>query len=196
MTRNLFFNAIVFTGIILSLATNCYSQASTVDELKAEREVLKAEMKSKDVLKRKEKLEKLEPPQPCGLSSVDEIASNSTEMLESTKELNRLIPEMYKRTIGETVDGITDVTVKKPTVNELVSLAENITVQLKAVTDSSDAISNSKDDVKGASPKESLKATKSLNYSKDVISLLGPELQMNLKVVNNLIATIKSSNNY
>jgi len=40
------------------------------------------------------------------------------------------------------------------------------------------------------------KGTKSLNYSKEVLGLVLPELNLNLKVVNNLIATLKSSGNY
>jgi hypothetical protein len=196
MTRNLFFNAILCLGIFLSFSANSYSQSSAADELKAEREMLKAEMKSKDAQKRKTKLEKLEPPQPSGLSSVDRLSSNSTEMLRATKEINEQVPEMYKRTIGETYDGVTYVTVKKPTLKEVVELADNIATQIKAVSESSDAVSEASNEVKDAPPAQSLKATKSLNYSKDVISLIGPELQMNLKVVNNLIATIKSSNNY
>jgi hypothetical protein len=196
MTKNLILNAILCVGIIFSLSVNSYTQASTADELNAEREMLKAEMKSKDAQKRKAKMEKLDAPQPTGLSSVDELATNSSEMLTATKEINVQVPEMYKRTIGETVDGVTDVTVKKPTLQEVTGLAQSIATQIKAVTDASDAVSAASSEVKSASPVQGLKATKSLNYSKDVLSLIGPELQMNLKVVNNLIATIKSSNNY
>jgi hypothetical protein len=39
------------------------------------------------------------------------------------------------------------------------------------------------------------KATKALNYSKEALALTGPGLQLNLKVINNLIATLKSANN-
>jgi hypothetical protein len=39
------------------------------------------------------------------------------------------------------------------------------------------------------------KAMKSLNYSKDALALAAPELEMSLKVINNLIATLKSAKN-
>ncbi len=79
---------------------------------------------------------------------------------------------------------------------ELVGLAANIATQIKAVSDASAAVKSASSDVKSASPMKAPKATKSLNYSKDVLALVGPELQINLKVVNNLISTLKSSDNY
>ncbi len=95
-----------------SMHQNAYAQEKQKTELKAEREVFKTEMKSKDAEERKAKFEKLKPPKKSGVGSVDQLAANSTKMLTSTKEINTIVPEMYKRTIGETVDGVTDVTVK------------------------------------------------------------------------------------
>ncbi len=141
------------------------------------------------------KIAKLEPPTPSGVASVDGLASNSTSILTSTKDINTQVPELYKRTIGETVDGVTDVTVKKPTKEELATLALTIAKQIKAVADASESVTTASSDIKSGSPLQVPKATKSLNYSKDVIALTGPELQMNLKVINNLIATLDSANN-
>lgn len=195
MFKQMIFGTALCLGLVFSAQQNCFAQEKTKDELKAEREALKSEMKSKDAEERKAKFEKLEAPKSSGVSSVDELATNSTKMLTSTKEINAQVPEMYKRTIGETVDGVTDVTVKKPTLEELVSLATNITTQIKAVSDASASVTTASSDVKSASPMQAPKATKSLNYSKEVLALVGPELQLNLKVVNNLIATLKSANN-
>lgn len=182
-------------GLVFSMQQNCFAQAKTNDELKAEREALKAEMKSQAVIDRQSKMEKLEAPKACSIKSVDDLAVSSTAMLVSAKENNKLIPEMYKRTLGETIDGVTDVTVKKPTLQELESLATNLGTQILAVSNASSAIKNASDDISKASPMQAPKGTKSLNYSKDVLGLLAPELQMNLKMVNNLVATIKSSKN-
>jgi len=193
--KTIFVTAIIL-GIVSSMQQNCFAQEKTEDELKAEREVLKAEMKSEKTLERQAKFENLKAPKASGIKSVDDLASSSTSMLNSTKENNIIIPEMYKRTIGETVDGVTDVTVKKPTLIELTKLATNISKQIKAVSESSTAVKNASNDISKASPMKAPKGTKSLNYSKDVISLVGPELDLNLKVVNHLIATLKSSGNY
>ncbi len=193
----MFYNAAICLGLVFSISQNCSAQEKTKNELKAERDALKSEMKSEDVKERQKKIEKLEAesPKTCGVASIDGLSENSKKILVETKSINQQVPEMYKRTIGETVDGVTDVTVKKPTKEELASLALTLATQIKAVTDASASISTASADVKTASPIAMGKATKSLNYSKEALALAGPELQMNLKVVNNLIATLKSANN-
>lgn len=196
MLKKIIFNFSICFILIVSVQQNCFGQAKTNDELKAEREALKSEMKSKEVADRKAKCEKLIAPKPSGISSVDELSTNSAKMLESTKEFNVIVPEMYKRTIGETIDGVTDVTVKKPELSELVALGENISKQIKAVSEASTAVATASSDVKSASPLQAPKATKSINYSKEVLELVGLELGLNLRVVNNLIATLKSANKY
>ncbi len=153
-------------------------------------------MKTKEAVERIAKINGLNAPDDSDIASVDAIAVNSTKMLNSTKEFNVIVPEMYKRTIGETVDGVTDVTVKKPKLDELLALAKNISTQIKAVGDASGAVSNASSDISKASFMQAPKGTKSLNYSKDVLELIAPQLQLNLKVVNNLIETLKSSGNY
>ncbi|HAN76724.1 MAG TPA: hypothetical protein DCQ31_02540 [Bacteroidales bacterium] len=196
MLKKMILGTAICFGLLLSTAQVSQAQGKTLDELKAEREVLKSEMKSKEALERTEKMDKLEAPKPCEIQSVDGLAINATTMLLASKENSKLIPEMYKRTIGETTDGVTDVTVKKPTLQELIDLSVNLATQIKAISDASANIAGASDEIsKEKNPMKIGKATKVLNYSKEVISLLGPELQLNLKVVNNLIATMKSSNN-
>ena len=182
-------------GLMFSMSQNCIAQDKTKEELKAERDAIKSELKSKDAIERKEKIAKLEPPKTSGVSSVDGLATNSTSILTSTKEINTQVPEMYKRTIGETVDGVTDVTVKKPTKEELATLALTIASQIKSVGDASASVATASSDIKNASMMQAPKATKSLNYSKDVLALAGAELLLNLKVIKNLIATLNSANN-
>lgn len=196
MFTKMIYKTAICLGLILVMQQNCFAQAKTKDELKAEREVLKSEMKSKDAEERKAKFEKLTEPKTSGISSVDGLAVNSTKMLVSTKEINVLIPEMYKRTVGESVDGVADVTVKKPTLDELTALGLNIATQIKIVSDASATVATASSDLKSAGMMQAPKGAKSLNFSKDVLGLVLPELNLNLKVLNNLIATLKSSGNY
>ena len=195
MLSRMFYKIVLSLSLILVMQQNTFAQ-KTKDELKAEREVLKAEMKSKDAEDRKAKFEKLTEPKASGISSVDDLATNSTKMLVSTKEINAIVPEMYKRTAGESVDGVADVTVKKPTLAELTDLGLNIATQIKAVSDASASVTTASADLKSAGMMQAPKGAKSLNFSKDVLGLVLPELNLNLKVVNNLIATLKSSGNY
>ena len=190
------FTTAICLGLIFSFQQNCFAQEKTKEELKAEREVLKSEMKSEKALERKAKFEKLTEPKPSGVLSVDELATNLTKMLISTKSFSTIVPEMYKRTIGETIDGVTDVTVKKPTLEELVELSVNIATLIQSVSGITNAIEIASQDAKTASPLQAPKAAKSLLYSKDVVALIVPELEINLKVVKNLIETLKSERNY
>jgi hypothetical protein len=56
-------------------------------------------------------------------------------------------------------------------------------------------IAKAQGDIKSAGMLKAAKATKSVNYSKDVNSLLGAELSYQGKLISNLIATLKSSKN-
>lgn len=194
--KKIILKSVLGLALIIGMQQTSFAQSKTADELKAEREVLKSELKSKDAEERKAKMEKLTEPKTSGIASVDGLATNSTKMLVSTKEINTIVPEMYKRTVGESVDGVTDVTTKKPTMDELTALAVNIASQIKAVSDASNDVASATSDIKSASMMQAPKGTKSLNYSKDVLGLVLPELNLNLKVVNNLISTLKSSGNY
>ncbi len=191
--KKIILKSVLGLALIIGMQQTSFAQSKTADELKAEREVLKSELKSKDAEERKAKMEKLTEPKTSGIASVDGLATNSTKMLVSTKEINTIVPEMYKRTVGESVDGVTDVTTKKPTMDELTALAVNIASQIKAVSDASNDVASATSDIKSASMMQAPKGTKSLNYSKDVLGLVLPELNLNLKVVNNLISTLKSS---
>jgi hypothetical protein len=182
-------------ALSLFVASMSFAQEKTTDELKAEREVLKAERKSEAYQERQKKLAELKDPGSTSVGSIDALAANSTTALIETKKNNELLPELYKRTIGETVDGVTDVTVKKPTLDELLAVSEGILKTTKAVAASSLEIAKAQGDIKSAGMLKAAKATKSVNYSKDVNSLLGAELSYQGKLISNLIATLKSSKN-
>ena len=182
-------------ALSLFVASMSFAQEKTPDELKAEREVLKAERKSEAYQERQKKLAELKDPGSTSVGSIDALAASSTTALLETKKNNELLPELYKRTVGETVDGVTDVTVKKPTLDELLAVSEGILKTTKAVAASSLEIAKAQGDIKSAGMLKAAKATKSDNYSKDVNSLLGAELSYQGKLISNLIATLKSSKN-
>ncbi len=197
MLKKLFYSSAICLSLLLSVSQNSFAQAKTLDELKAEREAFKSEMKSSDAQKRLEKIVKMstESPFVCEISSLDGLASNSQQILLATKSINLQIPELYKRTIGETIDGVTDVTVKKPTLNELTEFAGTILQQVEAVKNAAESMKGAADEVKQAPMLAKAKAVKTMNFTKDALGLTGPELQLSLKVINNLVSTLKSSNN-
>ena len=180
---------------VTTLLLSAVAFAQTTEELKVEREMIKKELKSEKTIERQKKMEKLEGPKESGVSSIDNLASNSALLLLNSKNISAQVPELYKRTIGETIDGITEVTTDKPSLEELGNIALTIATQVKLVNEYTDIATEVSGDVKKASPLASGKALKSLNFSKEVLSLTLPELNNNLIVIKNLISTIKSSNN-
>lgn len=182
-------------ALLFFAATLSFGQEKTSEELKAEREVLKTERKSEAFQARQKKLAELKDPGSTSVSSIDALATSATTALLETKKNNELLPELYKRTVGETVDGVTDVTVKKPTLQELLTVSEGIVKTTKAVALMTGDIVKAQGDVKSAGMLKAAKAGKSVNYSKDVSSLLTSELAYQAKLVGNLIATLKSSKN-
>jgi|GEM_PF-1404613 len=182
---------------IFSFTQTVNAQEKTKEELKAERDALKTEYKSQERQDRQKKLDELtaKPPKECGVASVDGLSTNSKTMLDEQKKINELLPDLYKRTVGETVDGVTTVVEKKPTVAEIMELSTRILNQTKAVADASGKVTNATNDIKGLSPMKAPAATKALNYTKDVLSALGPELTLEGKIVANLLATAKSAGN-
>ena len=199
MIKNLLIGAVCLG--MFSFAQTVNAHEKTKEELKAERDALKTEYKSQERQDRQKKLDELtaKPPKECGVASVDGLSTNSKTMLDEQKKINELLPDLYKRTVGETVDGVTTVVEKKPTVAEIMDLSTRILNQTKAVADASGKVTNATNDIKGLSPSEKLlkapAATKALNYTKDVLSALGPELTLEGKIVANLLATAKSAGN-
>lgn len=187
--------ALLKLTFVTTLLLSAVAFAQTTEELKVEREMIKKELKSEKTIERQKKMEKLEGPKESGVSSIDNLASNSALLLLNSKNISAQVPELYKRTIGETIDGITEVTTDKPSLEELGNIALTIATQVKLVNEYTDIATEVSGDVKKASPLASGKALKSLNFSKEVLSLTLPELNNNLIVIKNLISTIKSSNN-
>lgn len=186
----------ILTTVLLSLSILAFAQERTAEELKTERETLKAEMKSEAFQNRQKKLADLKDPGSVGISSIDALVVNSNTVLVATKKNNEIIPELYKRTIGESIDGVTDVTVKKPTLDELLKVSENIVMTIKSVADQAPQLISAQGDIKSAGIMKVAKATKSLNYAKDVNTMTAAELNYQTKLIKNLIETLKSSKNY
>jgi hypothetical protein len=186
---------------MLSFTQLVNAQDKTKEELKAEREALKTEYKSQERQDRQKKLDELtaKTPKECGVASVDGLAADSKKMLDSQKTINGILPELYQRSIGEPIDGVTTVTEKKLSKEELlaalVGLSTSIATQVIAVKDASGKVSNATNDIKGLNPMKAPTATKSLNYSKDVINSLSSELVLEGKIVANLISQVKSAGN-
>jgi hypothetical protein len=191
------FRKALMTGLMLATAGAGFAQeAKTADELKAERVELKTELKSKDVLKREEKIAKLaeSAPKATNAQSVDGLAQTSVGVLGTVVSNNNFLSN-FKREITDNENGEIDVTVHKAKLEDYTKLAGNLLATSKLITDGTAQLKDAQDDVKKLSKLEALSATKSLKFSTEGLKLSGEEVALQLKLVNNLIATIKSSEN-
>lgn len=71
--------------------------------------------------KRYEKLVKLtkKEPKTTGIQEVDSYIKNVYDAAVNSTKMTEQLQNLYYRQIGESKDGVTDVTVKKPTLEEL-----------------------------------------------------------------------------
>ena len=183
--------------LIFSAQQNGFAQQKSEEELKMDSEKIRNDLNDKEAAARKVKIDALALPKTSGVTSVDNLAISSSAFLKTVNDNNTLIPQLYTRITHQNLDGQSvDVTEKKPTLDEMVSLSGNIATQIAAVQVASASIPSISEEVTKTSPLKAPKASKAMDYSKEALALVLPELQLNAKVVNNLISLIKSSKNY
>jgi hypothetical protein len=95
-TTKKFASVVALTLILVA----SHAQEKTKEEVKAEREQLKTEMKSDAAKERQAKITKLMPPKTSGVKSVDDLAISSAALVVSTNQNNKTIPELYTRTMS------------------------------------------------------------------------------------------------
>ncbi|MDR1884503.1 MAG: hypothetical protein LBR26_17275 [Prevotella sp.] len=183
--------------LLIAFATLRFS-AYAQENLEGNREQLLSVYKDVKRLKNIEKLQKTlaKGPAKSELSNVDGLAGDATVILTETLAINELLPNLYTRSIGQTIDGVTEVNVKKPTVEELLEVSTRIALNVKATTDATSKLSGAGDEVKGVkNPMKAKKALNIINYTKDALSFSADELVLQGKLINSLIETIKTSDN-
>lgn len=120
------------------------------------------------------------------------------------------LENLYKRQIGETEDGVTDVTIKKPTLEEWVALSTTIAgegASIKAATDKAQAAANeaktmSESATKEKNPMKAGKAAKTAKAAAAVVEfgnsatvILAEESASQVKTVKEIIEMLKSGKN-
>ena len=144
-----------------------------------------------------------------GNADVDKFAKSVLVAAESAITNSDSLKSFYYREIGETVDGVTDVTVHKPTLEQWGALSLGITQEsasvaeaTKGAEDAAKAVTKMSDDVKNAKGKDKIAATKNLktvtkfvDESKTALSVLAEESAGQTKAVGQIISTLKSGKN-
>ena len=181
-TKNIFIMKKIITLSVILFGI-IFANAQTKEEINQSQE-------------RNEKIIKLETPKSTSITSLDDLTSSvGAAALESTN-ITPLLQNLYFRSIGETKDGVADVTIKKPSLEECKELAARIlkqTEKIKQISSLIPSVTNETSSVKN--PLKLPKILSSLNYAKTAISLLGEESIFQAKAIKSIINTISTGNN-
>ncbi len=141
-------------------------------------------------------------PKPCGAAEVDKFGTEITAAAMLAIENSEKLADFYHRTIGETKDGVTDVTIKKPTAEECVSLGASVAGESAALTEAGKSLEEAGKKLKELTSQKSPKAIKQakgataiIAYGKDAMAILSEETVAQGKAIKEIIETVKSGKN-
>lgn len=186
------------TVIMLLTAFSVNAQQKTEAELKAEREQIASELNSKDVIKRQEKLQKLHEKavkvKKTDLGSIDGLLETSTAVLGTVMSANDLLKK-YGTEIKDNGNGDIEITKYEANEEDYLKLFEDLAKAALLAADGAKRLESAQDDAKKLSPLKAKDALSSVSYSVDVLKLSAEEIELQTRIVTNLIESIKASKN-
>lgn len=186
------------TVIMLLTAFSVNAQQKTEADLKAEREQIASELKSKDVIKRQEKLQKLNEKavkvKKTDLGSIDGLLETSTAVLGTVMSANDLLKK-YGTEIKDNGNGDIEITKYAASLDDYKKLGVDLANAALLAADGAKRLESAQDDAKKLSPLKAKDALSSVSYSVDVLKLSAEEIELQTRIVTNLIESIKASKN-
>jgi hypothetical protein len=186
------------TVIMLLTAFSVNAQQKTEAELKAEREQIASELNSKDVIKRQEKLQKLNEKavkvKKTDLGSIDGLLETSTAVLGTVMSANDLLKK-YGTEIKDNGNGDIEITKYEAGLDDYKKLGVDLANAALLAADGAKRLESAQDDAKKLSPLKAKDALSSVSYSVDVLKLSAEEIELQTRIVTNLIESIKASKN-
>ena len=186
------------TVIMLLTAFSVNAQQKTEAELKAEREQIASELNSKDVIKRQEKLQKLHEKavkvKKTDLGSIDGLLETSTDVLGTVMSANDLLKK-YGTEIKDNGNGDIEITKYEAGLDDYKKLGVDLANAALLAADGAKRLESAQDDAKKLSPLKAKDALSSVSYSVDVLKLSAEEIELQTRIVTNLIESIKASKN-
>lgn len=186
------------TVIMLLTAFSVNAQQKTEADLKAEREQIASELKSKDVIKRQEKLQKLHEKavkvKKTDLGSIDGLLETSTAVLGTVMSANDLLKK-YGTEIKDNGNGDIEITKYEAGLDDYKKLGVDLANAALLAADGAKRLESAQDDAKKLSPLKAKDALSSVSYSVDVLKLSAEEIALQTRIVTNLIESIKASKN-
>lgn len=183
---------------MLVTAFSVNAQQKTEAELKAEREQIATELKSKDVAKRQKNLDKLSAKsakvEQTGLGSIDGVANISKSVLKTVTSTNELLKE-YRTEITDNGNGDVEIAKYSAKLEDYVKLAADLVQAGVDAATGAQQLAGAKEDAKKLNPMQAKPAISSVSFSTEALKASGEELALQTRIVTNLIESIKASKN-
>lgn len=150
------------------------------------------------------------PNKDCGIETVDGVGQNVYNAALAAVSSSAQLDSLYYRQIGQTKDGVTDVTIKKPSMEEWMNLLSTATAEVTSLKQVADNINGAGDEAKNIAEqakntKNPLKAGKMVKMAKAAIvimefankatPILTEETANQVSAINTIIETLKSGKN-
>ena len=187
-----------FMLMAIALFTMCVTNAQIADQIKQSRD-------------RAAKLEKLtQDYKPSGNGEIDgfgdAIKSAALFAIGNSEQLENL----YKREIGQSADGVQDVTITKPTLEDWMKLATTVAGEAASIKEATDKAKNAGEAAKQIvqdvaaekNPMKKAKAAKAAKLASAVVEfgnsatpILVEESAAQVKAIDEIIKTLKAGKN-
>lgn len=150
------------------------------------------------------------PNNACGNETIDGVGQNVYDAAIAAVASSAQLDSMYYRQIGTTKDGITDVTIKKPTLDEWTQLLATVTTEAAALKQIADNVQNAGNEAsslaeQAKNTKNPLKAGKMVKMAKaatvimefanKATPILADETANQVSAVKTIIETLQSGKN-
>lgn len=134
-------------------------------------------------------------PKDCGVAEIDNYVNGAKASAEGAVASAAKLQDFYKREIGETVDGVTDVTVTKPSLEDWTELAATIATQTVGMKEVVESAASASQALKDAPKMKAVGMAKNVKWSGDILPVTGEALAEEGKAVKQIIETLQSGNN-
>ena len=144
-----------------------------------------------------EKLDKAcaKAPNPCGVGDIDGFVDGNKTAAKGAVDSAKKLHSLYSRQIGETEDGVQDVTITKPTLDDWLSLATAIATQTAGMAELGVSGKNAAESLKKVDKMKAIKLAKPLKWATDIMPVTGQALAEETKAIDQIIKLVKSENN-
>lgn len=161
----------------------------------AQQDLRDAVIKSVESMKSlKELTEKM--PKETGNADVDGFGKDVCTAAVAAMAGSEKLEDFYYREIGETKDGVTDVTIVKPTLEDWIELGAALTAETVSVKEAAEKGTKAAEVVKSTkNPMAVSKLAKMMDWTKKVLPILTEETANQAKAVGQIISTLKSGGN-